>query len=63
MGEAQARANQRSRQIVEPTDDEKAAAKAAQTFGRSFANSNGKPNTRAAGKSKRFISGAERPPS
>ena len=37
MGEAQARANQRSRQIVEPTDDEKAAAKAAQTFGRSFA--------------------------
>ena len=37
MGEAQTRTNQRSRQIVEPTDDEKAAAKAAQTFGRSYA--------------------------
>ena len=37
MEEAQTRTNQRSRQIVEPTDDEKAAAKAAQTFGRSYA--------------------------
>ncbi len=37
MGEAQARTNQHSVQIVEPTDDEKAAAKAAWTFGRSFA--------------------------
>ena len=37
MGEAQARTNQRSRRIVEPTDDEKAAARAALTFGRSYA--------------------------
>ena len=37
MGEAQTRTNRRSRQIVEPTDDEKAAAKAAQTFGRTYA--------------------------
>ena len=37
MEEAQTRTNQRSRQIVEPTDDERAAAKAAWTFGRSFA--------------------------
>ena len=37
MGEAQTRTNRRPRQIVEPTDDEKAAAKAAQTFGRSYA--------------------------
>ena len=37
MGVTQARVNQLSRQIIEPTDDEKAAAKAAQTFGRSYA--------------------------
>ena len=37
MGVAQVRMNQLSRQIIEPTDDEKAAAKAAQTFGRSYA--------------------------
>ena len=37
MGEAQTRTNRRSRQIVEPTGDEKAAAKAARTFGRSYA--------------------------
>ena len=30
------RTSRRSAQIVEPTDDEKAAAKAAWTFGRSF---------------------------
>ena len=38
MGEGKgcATANRRSVQIVEPTDDEKAAAKAAWTFGRSF---------------------------
>lgn len=37
MGRGQDRSNQRLAQIVEPTDDEKAAAKAAWTFGRSFA--------------------------
>ena len=37
MGVTQARMNQLSRQIIEPTDDEKAAAKAAQTFERSYA--------------------------
>ena len=37
MGVTQARVNQLSRQIIEPTDDEKAAAKAARTFGRSYA--------------------------
>ena len=36
MGEGLAHTNRRSAQIVEPTDDEKAAAKAAWTFGRSF---------------------------
>ena len=35
MGEAQTRTNRRPRQIIEPTDDEKAAAQAAQTIGRS----------------------------
>ena len=37
MGRGQDRSSQRLAQIVEPTDDEKAAAKAAWTFGRSFA--------------------------
>ena len=37
MGRGQERSSQRLAQIVEPTDDEKAAAKAAWTFGRSFA--------------------------
>ena len=37
MGKGQERASQHPVQIVEPTDDEKAAAKAAQTFGRSYA--------------------------
>ena len=37
MGEGQLRPNGRATRVVEPTDDEKAAAKAAQTFGRSFA--------------------------
>lgn len=37
MGEGQLRPNGRATRAVEPTDDEKAAAKAAQTFGRSFA--------------------------
>lgn len=36
MGEGRATTNRRTAQILEPTDDEKAAAKAAQTFGRSF---------------------------
>ena len=35
-GEGRATTNRRSTQIIEPTDDEKAAAKAAWTFGRSF---------------------------
>ena len=37
MSRGQERSSQRLAQIVEPTDDEKAAAKAAQTFGRSYA--------------------------
>lgn len=37
MGKGQERLRQHPVQIVEPTDDEKAAAKAAQTFGRSYA--------------------------
>ena len=37
MEATQAGTNQLVRQIIEPTDDEKAAAKAAQTFGRSYA--------------------------
>lgn len=37
MSRGQERASQRLAQIIEPTDDEKAAAKAAQTFGRSYA--------------------------
>ncbi len=37
MGRGQERSSQRLAQIVEPTDDEKAAAKAARTFGRSYA--------------------------
>ena len=37
MGATQAGTNRLVRQIVEPTDDEKAAAKAARTFGRSYA--------------------------
>lgn len=37
MGKGQERASQHLAQIVEPTDGEKAAAKAAQTFGRSYA--------------------------
>ena len=37
MGRGQERSSQRLAQIIEPTDDEKAAAKAAQTFGRSYA--------------------------
>lgn len=37
MGEEQLRPSGRSARIVEPTEDEKAAAKAARTFGRSFA--------------------------
>ena len=37
MGRGQERSSQHLDQIVEPTDDEKAAAKAAWTFGRSFA--------------------------
>ncbi len=37
MGDVRTDPNQASAQIVEPTDDEKAAAKAARTFGRSFA--------------------------
>ena len=37
MSRGQERASQRLAQIVEPTDDERAAAKAAWTFGRSFA--------------------------
>ena len=36
MGAGRATTNRRSAQILEPTDDEKAAAKAAWTFGRSF---------------------------
>ena len=36
MGEGRATTNRRSAQVLEPTDDEKAAAKAAWTFGRSF---------------------------
>ena len=35
-GEGRATTNRRSAQIIEPADDEKAAAKAAWTFGRSF---------------------------
>ena len=37
MGKGQERVSQHLTQIVEPTDGEKAAAKSAQTFGRSFA--------------------------
>ena len=37
MSRGQERASQRLAQIIEPTDDEKAAAKAARTFGRSYA--------------------------
>ena len=37
MGKGQERSSQHLAQIVEPTDGEKAAAKAARTFGRSFA--------------------------
>ena len=37
MGKGQERSSQHLMQIVEPTDDEKAAAKAARTFGRSYA--------------------------
>ena len=37
MGRGQERSSQRLAQIIEPTDDEKAAAKAARTFGRSYA--------------------------
>ena len=37
MGDVRTDPNRASAQIVEPTDDEKAAAKAAWTFGRSFA--------------------------
>ena len=37
MGKGQEQSSQHLAQIVEPTDDEKAAAKAAWTFGRSFA--------------------------
>lgn len=37
MGKGQEQSSQHLAQIVEPTDDEKAAAKAARTFGRSFA--------------------------
>lgn len=37
MGRGQERSSRRLAQIVEPTDDERAAAKAAWTFGRSFA--------------------------
>lgn len=37
MVKGQERSSQHPAQIVEPTDDEKAAAKAARTFGRSFA--------------------------
>ena len=37
MSRGQERSSQRLAQIVEPTDDEKATAKAAQTFGRSYA--------------------------
>ena len=37
MGRGQERSSQRLAQIIEPTDDEKAAAKAAQTFWRSYA--------------------------
>lgn len=37
MGEERARPSRRSMQIVEPTDDEKSAARAARTFGRSLA--------------------------
>ncbi len=37
MGEGRAHTNRRLRQIVEPTDNEKAAVKAARTFGRVFA--------------------------
>ena len=40
MGKGQERVGQHLTQIVEPTDDEKAAAKSAQTFGRSFAHDN-----------------------
>ena len=36
MGKGQERLRQHPVQIIEPTDDEKAAAKAAQTFGRSY---------------------------
>lgn len=37
MGKGQEQSSQHLAQIAEPTDDEKAAAKAARTFGRSFA--------------------------
>ena len=37
MGKGQERLRQHPMQIIEPTDDEKATAKAAQTFGRSYA--------------------------
>ena len=37
MSRGQERSSQRLVQIIEPTDDEKAAAKAARTFGRSYA--------------------------
>lgn len=37
MSRGQERSSQRLAQIIEPTDDEKAAAKAARTFGRSYA--------------------------
>ncbi len=37
MGKGQERLRQHPVQIIEPTDDEKVAAKAAQTFGRSYA--------------------------
>ena len=37
MGRGQERSSQRLAQIIEPTDDEKAAAKADRTFGRSYA--------------------------
>ena len=37
MGRGQERSSQRLAQIVEPTDDEKAAAEEARTFGRSYA--------------------------
>ena len=37
MGRGQERSSQRLVQIIEPTDDEKAAAEEARTFGRSYA--------------------------